>query len=93
MEEAYQFVGDTIMVLRNRELLTYEKTDCYKIAIDDFYPNSLVILNLYTVGTTEHIYEFTYGSLASIVKIVPPPIPSYINYTIPASTTAFSSAS
>jgi hypothetical protein len=38
------------------------------------------------------VYSFSYGSLASLVKIVPPEEPTYLTFTPPASSTVFANS-
>jgi hypothetical protein len=58
------------------------------IAIDQFYLNSLVVLDLYLTANAKgySVYSFSYGSLASMVKIIPAPIPAYLSFNYPAYT-------
>jgi hypothetical protein len=59
------------------------------IYIDTFTLSSLVLLNLYDNGITGargyDIYEFSYGNLASTMKITPPTTNYYIDFTPPNS--------
>ena len=50
------------------------------MAIDQYYLNSLVVVNLYlnSSGDCYNIYSFNYGSLATVVKVIPPKIPIYL---------------
>jgi hypothetical protein len=46
-EEAYQFVGDQIVFLRNRNLTGKELTDYRRTFIDTYYQNQLVVLDTF----------------------------------------------
>ena len=56
--------------------------------IDDYYTNSLVIVDFYpnSTGSLYNLYSFGYGSLATAIKVVPPLIPIYINVLYPTYT-------
>lgn len=49
VEEAYQFVGNQVVYLRNRMLDGRELTDFRRIWIDTSYTNQLVVLNAFAV--------------------------------------------
>ena len=82
-------MGGTIRPLRNRPLTTLETSvQCFKTIIDDYYMNGLVVVDFYpnTAANGYNIYSFGYGSLATLIKVIPPAIPVYLTYTLPTST-------
>jgi hypothetical protein len=85
VEEAYSFMGETLIYLRTRNLLASEVGKCFRTYIDDFFLDGLVVLNLYDNGLTTNkgydIYSYSYGSLASTIKVVPVAVPSYLTFT------------
>jgi hypothetical protein len=89
VEEAYQFLSGTLIYLRTRTLSTAE-ANCYRTFIDSYYSDNLIVLDLYDNGnSTDHgyfVYSFSYGNLASTIKIVPAAIPAYISFPPPTST-------
>ncbi len=71
--------------MRGRQLSSAEVGYCYKIYVDDYYSDNLMILDLYdnglTSGRSYDVYSFAYGNLASTIKIVPPAVPPYLKFT------------
>jgi hypothetical protein len=45
--------------------------------------------DLTSVDLSYDIYSFAYGSLASLIKVIPPTEPTYLTFTPPISATAF----
>ena len=46
--------------------------------------NNLVVLDLYANGVVSYnVYSYSYGNLASTVRVIPPSIPIYLNFTYP----------
>jgi len=55
VEQAYQFVGDSIMLLRKRDISAAEITiGCYRIKIDSSLTNSLYVLDFYRNGNASY---------------------------------------
>jgi len=79
-------LGYSIRPLRSRTLPPSEiSTPCYKTIIDDYYLNGLVVVDFYlnTISANAYnVYSFGYGSLATLVKVVPPKIPVYLTYPL-----------
>lgn len=93
-EEGYEFVGSTLIFLRGRILGSAEALNCFRMSIDYSVASSgLTILDLYPDNTgsdfSYDIYSFSYGSLASLIKVIPEVEPTYLTFTPPASSTAF----
>ncbi len=67
---------------------------CYKISIDSYYSDNLYVLNLYNSSSASgyDVYSFSYGSLASTIKIVPVVTP-YLTFTPTNFTSTVSSSS
>lgn len=89
-------MGMTIVPLRYRQLEQAEiDTPCYKIAIDSYYLNKLVVLALYANNNAGNpgysIYEYTYGNLAQTVRVIPTAPSPYISFGYP--TNSFTQAS
>lgn len=67
--------------------------------IDKYFLEELIVLDLYfnqytSGGSTisgYDIYEYSYGNLASTIRIIPPAPTDYINYNLPAATTTLTS--
>jgi len=84
------------MPLRYRTLPASEITSqCYRIAIDDYYINGLVVVVYYpnSAGTAYNLYSFSYGNLATAVKVIPPTIPIYFTFTYPTGYTSMAADS
>ena len=82
------------MFLRGRTLGSAEAFNCYRISIDySVVSSGLTILDMYSDLTSSDlsydIYSFAYGSLASLIKVIPPEEPTYLTFTPPASSTPF----
>lgn len=93
-EEGYEFVSSSLIFLRGRTLGSAEALNCYKISIDHSVVSSgLTILDLYSdptsIDLSYDVYSFAYGSLASLIKVIPPPEPTYLTFTPPATATVF----
>jgi len=74
------------MPLRYRDLPAREISNrCFKIIIDNYYTNGLVIVDFYpnSTGGLYNLYSFGYGSLATAIKVVSPLIPIYIHFPYP----------
>jgi hypothetical protein len=90
VEQAYQFVGGDIIFLRDRILNeSREFTDYRRTWIDDSFPNQLVVLDGYRVPGGLEINQFTFGSLASVNKVVPPTIPPFLTFPVSPQTVLF----
>lgn len=63
--------------------------------IDASLLEELVVLDLYYNGDSSdpgfNIFEFSFGNLASTIRVVPPTIPSYISFSYPTNTDVQSS--
>lgn len=89
-------MGMTIVPLRYRQLEQAEiDNPCYKIVIDSYYLNKLVVLALYANNNASNpgysIYEYTYGNLAQTVRVIPTAPSPYISFSYP--TNSFTQAS
>lgn len=97
VEEAYSFMGESLIYLRTRNLLASEVAKCFRTYIDDFFVDGLIVLDLYDSGSTSSpaydIYSYSYGSLASTIKVVPSPVPPYLKFTPSTYTSSFISSS
>ncbi len=52
--------------------------------------NSLVVLDLHpNQAIAYNIYSYMYGNLASTVRVIPPPIPIYLNFTYPTTVISY----
>lgn len=84
-ESAYQFFGPYLMYMRSRTLSPSEVTNNRKIYVDDYYSDNLLTLNLYYNGLDTNkgynVYSFSYGNLASTIKVIPPTDPPYLTFT------------
>ena len=82
------------MYMRSRTLSSSEVTKNRKIFVDDYYSDNLLILDLYYNGLDTNkgydIYSFSYGNLASTIKVVPPVDPPYLTFTPSAFTSSLS---
>jgi len=80
------------MLLRQRELEPSEIGKCYRFIIDDYYVTQLIVLNYYPATNSlgrfigYNIVEKDLGNIAQIINVIPPPIPSYVNFSPPPST-------
>ena len=85
VEEAYQFVGNQAIFLKNRVLTADDTTNFLNTYVDstNTNPNQLVVLNTYNVTEGLAIQQIPYGNLASVFKIVPPTTPPYISFAVP----------
>jgi hypothetical protein len=97
VESTYQFLGDEVLPLRQRNLAANELTSSpYMTYIDDYFLEELIVLDLYANGDATYpgynIYEYSYGNLASTVRVIPPPPSDYINYNLPSATTTLTSS-
>lgn len=98
-EEAYEYVGTSIMLLRSRSLSGLEVGTSYRMAIDDFYENQLIIVDYYPVFnpsllvTGYSLNAFSYGNMATTFQMATHLIPPYINLTSPIFSQSFSSLS
>ena len=81
VEEAYQFVGNQIIYLRNRILTSNDTTNFFKIYIDATKTTQLVVLNTFNVSAGLAIQQYLYGSIATVNKVIPPAIPSFIYFS------------
>ena len=90
VEQGYQFVGDTIIALRTRELEAAEQSGLLKVRIDSTYDEELVVHDPYlSTANTPHSYnvvQYEYGSLSTNIRVIPPTTPAYFEFTKPAST-------
>lgn len=90
-ESTFQFMGDTVIPLRYRELPTAEAaTSCLMGLIDASLLEELVVLDLYYNGNSAdpgyNIYEFYFGNMASTIRVVPPVPANYLYFTFPTNT-------
>lgn len=73
------------MYMRSRTLSPSEVTKNRKIYVDDYYSDNLLILDLYYNGLDTNkgydVYSFSYGNLASTIKVIPPFEPPYLTFT------------
>ncbi len=95
-ESTYQFMGDKIYPLRYRGLKQSEiDSRCYKTLIDDYFDNELMVLDLfynnYPANPGYFVNEFSYGNLASTIRIIPPTPADYLSFSYPTYTTVISS--
>ena len=71
--------------MRTRSLLASEAGKCFRTYIDDFFLDNLIVLNLYDNGLASSpgydLYSYSYGSLASTIKVIPATAPSYLQFT------------
>lgn len=83
--------------MRTRSLLATEAGKCFRTYIDDYFLDNLIVLNLYSNGATTNraydVYSFSYGNLASTIRVIPPAIPPYLTFTPPTYTSAVSASS
>jgi hypothetical protein len=86
-EEAYQFVGNQIILLRARELTGRDLTDFQRIFVDSSITNKLIVLDSYNVTNGYEVEEFDFGSLSSMTKIVPTVAPPLSTFIIPHTAT------
>lgn len=91
-ESAYQFFGSTLMYMRSRTLSASEVAKNRKIYVDDYFSDNLLVLDLYYNGLDNNkgydIYSFSYGNLASTIKVIPPVDPPYLTFTPSAFTSS-----
>jgi len=82
--------------MRTRSLLSTEAGKCFRTYIDDYF-DDLIVLNLYSNGATTNqgydVYSFSYGSLASTIRVIPPSLPTYLSFTPPTSTSSIFASS
>ena len=82
------------MYMRSRTLSPSEVTKNRKIYVDDYYSDNLLILDLYYNGLETNkgydVYSFSYGNLASTIKVIPPVEPPYLTFTSSAFTSSLS---
>lgn len=77
------------MLLRSRALSGLEVGTSYRMAIDDFYENQLIIVDYYPVLNPSslvlgyNLNAFSYGNMATTVQVATHLIPPYINFTSP----------
>ena len=81
VEEAYQFVGNQIIYLRNIILTSNDTTNFFKIYIDATKTTQLVVLNTFNVSAGLAIQQYLYGSIATVNKVIPPATPSFIYFS------------
>jgi hypothetical protein len=93
-ESAYQFFGSSLMYMRSRTLSSSEVGKNRKIYVDDYFSDNLLILDLYYNGLDTNkgydVYSFSYGNLASTIKVIPPVDPPYLTFTPSAFTSSAS---
>ena len=78
-------MAGSLLFMRGRQLSSAEVGYCYKIYVDDYYSDNLMILNFYDNGLISSrsydVYSFAYGNLASTIKVIPPVTPPYLKFT------------
>jgi hypothetical protein len=83
--------------MRTRSLSSTEAGKCYRTYIEDYFTDSLYVLDLYDNGSTSNkgydIYSYSYGNLASTIKVIPAATPAYLTFTPSVFTTFTTSAS
>lgn len=90
-ENTFQFMGERMIPLRYRELPEAEISNtCYKTIIDADNLDELVVLDLYPNNDASNpgysIYEFSYGNLASTIRVIPPLPDAYLTFDYPTHT-------
>lgn len=89
VEEAYQYVGNQIIFLRNRILAANDSTGFVNTYIDPTTPNQLIVLDTFSVTDGLAIKQFVYGNIASVNKVIQPTTPPYISLIIASGAVPF----
>jgi hypothetical protein len=74
------------MLLRSRSLTGLEVGTCHRALIDGYFINQLIVVDYYPNYSGGkllgyNLNEFTYGNIATTIRIATSFIPPYINYT------------
>jgi len=86
VEEAYQYVGTQLVFLRQRNLTNADRTAFKNFFIDGAITAQLTIVTAIDTGNGIEFSSFSYGNLAAVNRVLPPTIPAYISFYIPANT-------
>lgn len=86
VEEAYQYIGTQLVFLRYRNLTNADRTAFKNFFIDGAIAAQLTIVTAIDTGNGIEFSSFNYGNLASVNRVLPPTIPAYISFYIPANT-------
>ena len=89
IEQGFQFVGTSVIAFQTRTPSASEST-LFQMVINQERENELVLLEAYlnnaTVPVSYDVLEYTFGSVSTQYKVVPPAATDYFSFTKPTHT-------